>query len=51
MMGLLSKIFGSKKDVSNVDIDNKAKSCMSVYGSDAESELRCPSRQVRCKDY
>lgn len=26
MMGLLSKIFGSKKDVSNVDIDNKAKS-------------------------
>ena len=25
-MGLLSKIFGSKKDVSNVDIDNKAKS-------------------------
>lgn len=27
------------------------KDCMSVYGSDAESELRCPSRQVRCKDY
>lgn len=44
MMGLLSKIFGSKKDVSNVDIDNKAKSSV----KNVPRNENCIKLMIRC---